>query len=378
MNRHTIFNAIIRSLVEDLSVRLNYSELYNKVKQLLGYKVSHRDYYSCLKGMVKEKRLDRNEENMGKKISTVYYSLSSNAIKESQFDILVIDLEKEKLRGLYRLLFLYQALKPPSPISVRIFDRGLSNISVSRKDLVIESHFHILATGYTETNYKPVNNYKFRIVEDFDQGKKTTYYYYKLLSFSLKDIIKYITRKQKTLSDDIKPTPFANRIYFPEIDEIEIKKVFEKLRHKNLIKPIQNIFDTCDMQITFIISDDSLLDLINEIWHIHELEFERLRKKIIYIEQPSEKEKVWLRFVYGDNEASIVIHNASSYRRFNMNNKKINKDIAVVQQQRLEGLDDRINQRIQNINKKYGNIIKKFEFPLNILEDVCLNKIFLT
>jgi hypothetical protein len=132
-------------LGEDLSVRLNYSELYDKVRQILGYEVSHRDYSSCLKSMVSEKRLNRNEEKTGKKISTVYYSLSSTARKESQFGILGMDSEKEKLRRLYRLLFFYQSLKPPIPISARIFDRGLSNISLSRKDLVIESHFHILA-----------------------------------------------------------------------------------------------------------------------------------------------------------------------------------------------------------------------------------------
>ncbi len=62
-----IYNAISHSLDDDLSVRLNYSELYNKVKQLLRREVSHRDYCSCLKSMVKATRLHRHEENAGKK-----------------------------------------------------------------------------------------------------------------------------------------------------------------------------------------------------------------------------------------------------------------------------------------------------------------------
>jgi hypothetical protein len=328
--------------------------------------------------MVNEKRLHRHEENEGKKkIATVYYSLTPTAKKESQFGILGIDSEKEKLRRLYQLLFFFQAIKPPNPISIRKLDSGLSNISISRKDLIIESHFHILATDYIETNYKPVNSYKFRIVEDFDQGRKITRYYYKQLSFSVQDIIKYMKRQQKTPLDDIKLTPFINHIHFPKVTKEEIKKAMEKLRQENLIKPIQNTFDRYDRQTSFIISDDSLLDLINQIWRIHDLEFERLRKKITYVEQPSEKEKEWLKFVYGDNAASIVIHKASRFRKeFIMKNKKVNRDIARMQL-RIEGLDDRINERILNINKKYEHIIKKFDIPSNILEGVCLRKIFL-
>jgi hypothetical protein len=332
--------------------------------------------------MVNEKRLHRHEENEGKKkkIATVYYSLTSNAKKESQFGILGIDSEKEKLRRIYQLLFFFQAIKPPNPISIRKLDRGLSNISISRKDLIIESHFHIRATDYIETNYKPVNSYKFRIVEDSDQGRKITRYYYKQLSFSVQDIFKYMKRQQKTpfdAIDDIKLTPSTNHIHFPEVTKDEIKKAMEKLSQENLIKPIQNTFDKYDRQTSFIISDDSLLDLINKIWRIHDLEFERLRKKITYVEQPSEKEKEWLKFVYGDNAASIVIHKASRSRKgFIMKNKKVNGDVARMQR-RIEGLDDRINERILNINNKYGYIIKKFDFPSNILEGVCLRKIFL-
>jgi hypothetical protein len=59
-----------------------------------------------------------------------------------------------------------------------------------------------------------------------------------------------------------------------------------------------------------------------------------------------------------------------------MKNRKVNGDIARMQR-RIEGLDDRINERILNINNKYGNIIKKFDFPSNILEGVCLRNIFL-
>ncbi|CAN5157260.1 hypothetical protein BH18THE2_BH18THE2_18980 [soil metagenome] len=45
-------------------------------------------------------------------------------------------------------------------------------------------------------------------------------------------------------------------------------------------------------------------------------------------------------------------------------------------EERIESLEDRINQRILNINKKYKKVIERFDFPPDMLEGICLNKIF--
>jgi hypothetical protein len=53
-----------------------------------------------------------------------------------------------------------------------------------------------------------------------------------------------------------------------------------------------------------------------------------------------------------------------------------NEDIARIRR-RIESLEDRIEGRILSINKKYGRLIQKLDFPADVLEDVCLRKIFL-
>jgi hypothetical protein len=375
INRHDICNAIIPSLEEDISNRLNYSGLYEKVKLRLGSHVSHRDFWSCLKSMVDRKMLDRKEENTGKVIPTVYYSLTASAKKESRFDILGIDSLKKKRRKLYQLLFFFQAIKPPKLVSARKFNKALSSLSISRNNLSVETHVHILARA--ETNYKRVDDYKFRIVEVSDQGKKLTRYYYKHLGFSLKDIIQYIKKQQqKTTVDETKPIPFINHIRSTEATEEEIKKIFHTLREANLIRPTQNILDGYNGHITFIISDDSVQDLINKIWRIHDLEFEMLQKKWSYLEGPSKEEKEWLKLAYGDNEASMIIHDVSRFRKeYRKKNNNNNEHLAHMKV-RIETLQDRIDQRITDINKKYRSVIQKFDFPLNILEDICMAKIF--
>jgi site-specific DNA-adenine methylase len=110
--------------------------------------------------MVDGKKLERKEENTGKKISTVYYSLTASAKKESRFDILGIDSLKKKRRKLYQLLFFFQAIKPPKLVSARKFNKALSSLSISRNNLSAETHFHILARGYTETNIAEAANIK--------------------------------------------------------------------------------------------------------------------------------------------------------------------------------------------------------------------------
>jgi hypothetical protein len=71
----------------------------------------------------------------------------------------------------------------------------------------------------------------------------------------------------------------------------------------------------------------------------------------------------------------MIIHNVSRFRK---EYQKKNKNIEHIAHMkvRIETLQDRIDQRIIDINKKYRSVIQKFDFPLNILKDICMRKIF--
>lgn len=122
----------------------------------------------------------------------------------------------------------------------------------------------------------------------------------------------------------------------------------------------------------FLIADDNLKDLINKVWSIRNLELERLQKKLTYLEGPSRKEKEWLELTYGSNQASIIIHETSNTRNKTQNRK--NNHI----EKRMESIEDRINEKKLDISKAYTKVAKKFDFPPNILEGICLDKIGLT
>jgi hypothetical protein len=107
---------------------------------------------------------------------------------------------------------------------------------------------------------------------------------------------------------------------------------------------------------------------LNQVWRIRNLELERLQKKLTYLEGPSRKEKEWLEITYGSNQASTIIYRTSHVRK-DMQNRK-NSHIGA----RIESLKDRIDQQKLNINKAYRKVIKKVDFPPDILEGISLDK----
>ena len=316
----------------------------------------------------------KDSERRGTRISI---SLTKNAKKLHNLGILGRSKQEVNNKKILQLLIFFHLIKPPKLISAKTLDKILSSLSLSRKDLAryLESHFHHLDTGYTETNYKLIKDYEFRIVEVYDRGRKTTRYFCRRISFSIEDIIKYTKKYKKVAIDNTRVFPFIKQIKFSKVTEGEIKKIFDILRRENIIRPTQNVFDESGKQIAFLISDDDLRDLINQIWRMRNLELERLHEKLTYLEGPTKKEKEWLDLTYGSNHASIIIHSTSHIR-----NEMQNKENCVVThiETRIESLKDRIDQRALNIHKAYRKVIKKFDFPPDILEGICLNKISLT
>jgi hypothetical protein len=124
-HREHIFNAIKICLL-DREVkgeqRLNYNTLYDKVndkiKESRGEGISPRDFSSELKLLVEEGKIQRTEdEDSKRKIKPVYFSLTQNAKIEHRLGILGINLEQERLRRIYQLIFSYSAISPISNIS---------------------------------------------------------------------------------------------------------------------------------------------------------------------------------------------------------------------------------------------------------------------
>jgi hypothetical protein len=375
-----IFDAIITACLEyqvnqNNSYGPSWTYLYEHVKLSLGRELSSRDFVSHIKNMIIEGILF--EIDLGRRGTRKSISLTDNAKRLHGLGILGQSKQEVNCKKVLQLLIFFHLIRPPKLISEKTLYNILSSFSISRRDLVryIESHFHHLSNGYTETNYKPVNDYKFRIVETYVGEKKITRYYCKRISFTVDDVIRY-TKIHKKVAIDIDNTrtfPFIKNIRFPKLTDSEIKKAFDILKRYNIISPTLNSFDEPGKQIAFIISDNELQDFIRHIWHVRNLELERLDKKLTTLRGPTEEEKKWLELTYGSNYASIIVHDATRTRNGRWNKRKY----ALTQiEKRIESLENRINQQILNIKETYLKIIERFDFPPNIVEGICLNKIF--
>ena len=138
------------------------------------------------------------------------------------------------------------------------------------KDLVVEVLFHYAYTNVTETIYKPVGYIQIRRTELSDVGlpneESMVLYSCRFLSFSEEEIKDYLEKSKNEV------LPFVNSINFRK-EEIgkQFRKVFDNLREAHLISLIK---DPLFGGTRFIISDNSLRELINRIWIIHEINWQ--------------------------------------------------------------------------------------------------------
>ena len=369
-----VFEAIKVSLLENNN-NLNYSKLYEKVNEKLKLfrnkqkvKLSTRDFGSEINILLKEGLLIRRQDDKSKnKIKPVYFSLTKKAIKQHQFDVLGISPEKENRRKLYHLLFFYQAFSPMRRISKKQLDEILSRIPASEKDLVIQSHSHTVGTNFTQTIYKPVKDIQIQKTELSDVGPKgetAVLYSYRFLAFSEEEIMGYLEK-----SNNEKLIPFVNSIDFrkEEVKE-EFRKAFDNLREARLITLVVDVFG----KTRYIISEKSIRDLIDEIWNIHQDQLDILRRKMNYLETPDEREKQWLEQVFGKEEADRII-NYPNLKRLSIRrkDKEVKETIDNIE------YDNKIVEGFKkHVSKKYEKVIEEYGFPTDLIEGVCLGRVF--
>jgi hypothetical protein len=383
-NKHKeyIFNAIRDGLLEQESKeeqRLSYNALYDKVNRKIkgsrGEGISPRDFSSELKLLVKEKKIQRTEdEDSKRKIKPVYLSLTQNAKREHRLGILGIDPEKERLRRLYQLLFFYTAISPIRNIS----EEQLGKI---KNELVIESKIHTVGTNFTEIIYKPkppaIESFRIITRELSDvrpKGKTKVSHYYKPWSFLKEEIVNLVVtdttvRQKRKKSQNSIVMPFVSSL-FP-FTEGEINKAFDILRDTLLIRPVQDLILN---QTRFIIADESLQRLVNDIWTIHWLELEILEVKMNYFEPPNEKEIQWLKQIYDENEAMKII--AKAYQTRRSFSSTTDQDRIKNIQKNMEYYNKLIDSLIMHVKKKYDTKIQEYGFPSDFIEQVCFRKIF--
>ncbi|HEY7573410.1 MAG TPA: hypothetical protein VH796_18780 [Nitrososphaeraceae archaeon] len=368
-HREHIFDAIKTCLLDQEfkgEQKLNYNTLYDKVNDKIkesrieGKGISPRDFSSELKLLVEEGKIQRTEdEDSKRKIKPVYFSLTQNAKAEHRLGILGINPEQERLRRIYQLIFSYSAISPIRNISQKQMDK-------IKTDLERESWVHTNGTNFTEIVYRPKlpTNYFRIITREFSgvgpKGETKAFHYCKLWSFSKEEIINIkanVDRRRRNPQNSI-ITSFANTL--SQLKEQEVDKAFDTLKENHLIMPIQDFFFNTTR---FIIADETLQDLIDEIWSIHWLELDVLKNKMNYFDPPNGEEKQWLKQIYGENEAMKIIADADRHRRFLEPNKKQIESV----QKNIKYISNQIYSRIAYIDAKYQTKIHEYDFPSDLI-----------
>ena len=172
-----IFHAIIIACLgyqgnQNNSHGPTWTYLWEHTKQSLGWKLSPRDFSSYYKNMIIDNILFEN--NPGRRGTRKSISLTENAKILHNLGILGKSKQEVSTKKILQLLIFFHLTKPPKLISEETLHKILSSFSLSQRDLVryLESHFHLLNNGYTETNYEPINDYKFRMVDTYIDEKE--------------------------------------------------------------------------------------------------------------------------------------------------------------------------------------------------------------
>jgi DNA-binding PadR family transcriptional regulator len=130
-NLRNIIQNILLESKENGQMSLYNTELYRNVKKKTGKNISHRDYNAALDDMVHEGILQKTD----KRGSKVFYSLTENAVREYQHNLLGIDKKKERLRMLYQLLFFYEVGGKMFFRRAEDFNHFLESVGLSLQDL---------------------------------------------------------------------------------------------------------------------------------------------------------------------------------------------------------------------------------------------------
>ena len=225
---------------------------------------------------------------------------------------------------------------------------------------------HYNGTNCTETIYKSIEYIQIQKTELSDVGLKAetmVLYSYRFLTFSEEEIIGYLEK-----SNNDRLVPFVDSNDFRKVKE-EFRKAFSKLREANLIKPVA---DKVSGDVRFIISENSLRDLINEIWVIHKYQLSILNRKMNYVGAPNEREKQWLERIFGKEEAGRIISQANLKRVSNSSERQKVKEIR----DNID-YDNKVVERFKkHVSGKYEKVIKEYGFPTDLIEDVCIGRIF--
>ena len=98
-----------------------------------------------------------------------------------------------------------------------------------------------------------------------------------------------------------------------------------------------------------------------------------LRRKMNYVEAPDEIEKQWLERIFGKEEAGRIISEAN-LKRLSVS-REDEKEVKKVRD-KIEYDNKFVEGFKLQVTKTYQKVIQEYDFPIDLIEGVCLGKVF--
>jgi hypothetical protein len=364
------------------NMSLYNTELYRKVREKTGKNISHRDHNRALQDMVDKGRLQKTD----KQGSKVFYSLTENAVRDYQHNLLGIDKDTERLRTLYQLLFFYEVGKygQMSFTGEESFSHFLESLGLSLQDLKPSETVEMPEWCVRLTHFEPVKGIVIVKHELIQENVTTCYYFVILPGFTHQEILDYCNRTimNSSKGEFYHSHYFLNMFSHLKFTERELRRAFQSLKKASLIEPIYlgSDSDIPSHMIRYAIAGQRVRGLITEVWKLYEDKHTLLYMKSS-VEKLDEKEIQWLSYLFGDSIANKMLKNwkvrQASYENYRVkkdkNYRASRKDIEI---ERTKAsylrLSSDIKEQLHHLNEKYRPLMEEYSFLLHLVPGIVL------
>ena len=356
--KQEIFGAIIDVFSESKDDEIYYSEIWRKVKKVLGG--SLRDFQNHIEYMESEKILKRRKtEGIG--LPEVYFSLTDRAKRMNAFKILGIDESVKNRKKIYQLLLFFKLIKRRNPITQRQLYRFLDKIGSSKKAL------EIVKVTDNITHFKPIKGVE--IIKWIQHDPNAPEYHITIPGLTINEFISYLEKLKK--GKEPRPFPYnasITNVHFivdVNLSKSEVINAIKSFIDNGLIKLINDVFPG---EMRYDITDECLIKFLKDVWMIHDMDLRLLFERIFYCDEIKDDDKNILKLMYGKKIADRIL--AIEYNRRKMTKDQRFKDEEKSSRKFINIQAKHRMSLAQNILKRHQKVIKDYEILNELIDDI--------
>lgn len=361
-----IDNTVIDELSKNESI--SFLKLKRKVERALNRRLSFQTYNDHLKKMILDKIVFKKDSYVRGK--PVFYSLTEDANKRRQLNLLGVSPQQILYRKIYERIFFYEAYHSPLNI-IRSDDElntFLAELKLTTADLEeVSSNIWDLRQALESEKKSHVTTYTTYWIKKYDIRITKTVYWEGSKHFQTSYAEEY-----SFILPGVSIGEFLDTGAFRKTSS-EVENAFSLLIKNGLIKPCINIHG--ETRYTF--TDRKLHFLTHDLRRLSGSEGQWLKYRWYHIEGPTPEEQERVRWILGDREANRIFKEAEMSRyEYKKNIKTRPKDIQVLDYRKyiektLKETEIELANEVNEVKKTHGKTIKHYEFLNDVVRMIC-------